>query len=235
MSPSPAVAPPRLDQASAYTTPRPDIAALVPPTSRRVLDVGCSNGELGLSLKHQLPGCTVHGLELNEAHARMAATRLDKVQCVDLDHFDWQQALAGERFDCIIFADVLEHLADPLRHLTAARAALAPQGRIVVSLPNVRHLSALVAIYVQGRFPRRDRGIFDRTHRHWFTLADGEALLREAGLEPIAQGLSLRFGDRGGGCLNRLLNRLPAPVQRWSPVREFLTYQVCFLAAAAPA
>lgn len=224
---------PTQEVTQAYTTPRPDIAALVPPTARRVLDVGCSNGALGHGLKHQLPGCTVHGLELSETFAKEAATKLDKVLCVNLDQFDWQQSLPGERYDCIIFADVLEHLAEPERHLAAARAALLPGGHVIVSLPNIRHLSALRAIYWNGSFPRRERGIFDRTHRHWFTLHDGQAMLREAGLSVIAEGQAMRFGDQGGGRMNRLLNRLPRGVQRWGPVRQFLTYQVCYLAKAA--
>ena len=43
-------------------------------------------------------------------------------------------------------------------------------------------------------------------------------------------GLALRWGDRGGGRMNRLLNMLPKRVQHWRPIREFLTYQVCLRA-----
>ena len=45
-----------------------------------------------------------------------------------------EQASAGVRPDVVILADVLEHLRDPLAVLRAARAALAPGGRLVLGL-----------------------------------------------------------------------------------------------------
>ena len=132
-----------------------------------------------------------------------------------------------------IFADVLEHLVEPQRCLMQARKRLMPGGSIVVSLPNVRHISALSSIFLGGRFPRRESGIFDRTHLRWFTIADAHTLLSDCGFRASSSSFALRWGDRGGGRLNRLLNRLPTAAQGWSPVREFLTYQVCLRAEAA--
>lgn len=208
-----------------YTTPRPDVAALVPAGARAILDVGCSNGALGRSLMAQVPGRVLCGIEADASFIAEAQREFELLVHADLNLLDWDAALAGRRFDCIIFADVLEHLVDPLRSLDQARAHLAPGGVLVVSLPNVRHLSALAAIFVGGRFPRRERGIFDRTHLRWFTIADGHALLAEAGLQVTAMNQALRWGDRGGGRMNRLLNRLPGPLRRWGPLRELLTYQ----------
>lgn len=224
----------RLQQLQAYTTTRPDVCALVPKGARRVLDVGCSNGALGLSLMHDRPGCLVDGIELDEEMARQAAQRLSHVTHTDLDRLDWTRWNAEARYDCIVFADVLEHLADPARHLIAARSRLTRDGCVVLSLPNVRHLSALVAIFVRGRFPRRARGLFDRTHLRWFTLCDAEALLADCGYAPDDRILSLRWGDQGGGRANRWLNRLPLGMREWAPVREFLTYQVSLRARPHP-
>jgi SAM-dependent methyltransferase len=218
---------------AAYTTPRPDVFGLVPAGAMKVLDVGCSNGALGLSLKVAMPGRRVSGIEFDPAFAREARDHLDQVIQADLNAMDWDEALAGQRFDCIVFADVLEHLADPTRCLMEARKRLQPGGSVVVSVPNIRHLSALWAIFVVGRFPRRDRGLFDRTHLRWFTIADVQVLLADAGLRACATRQSLRWGDAGGGRLNRLLNRLPTAVQQWAPVREFLSYQVCMRAEVA--
>ena len=115
-----------------------------------------------------------------------------------------------------------------------ARQHLRAGGCVVVSLPNIRHLSALRAIFLGGRFPQRDRGIFDRTHMRWFTITDAHALLADCGLKVSARDFALRWGDRGGGRINRLLNHLPKAAQQWTPVREFLTYQMCLRAEAAP-
>lgn len=225
---------PLVERDAAYTTTRQDVVGMVPAAARDILDVGCSNGALGRSLLAMKLGRRVCGIEGDGAFVEDAARYLQQVVHADLNCFEWNSALAGQFFDCIIFADVLEHLLDPQRCLQQAREHLAPGGSIVISLPNIRHLSALTAIYFGGCFPRRERGIFDSTHLRWFTLADARALLTSSGLTVSAMGLALRWGDRGGGRMNRLLNRLPLAVCHWTPVREFLTYQVC-LRAELPA
>lgn len=219
-----------LQRQAAYTTPRPDVFELVPPSARSVLDLGCSNGAFGHSLKRARPDRQVFGVEFDAAFAAEAGTRLDRVIQGDLNRFDWAGAWGSQRFDCIVFADVLEHLAQPADCLRQAVEYLQPGGCAVVSLPNVRHLPSFTSIFVSGTFPRRDRGLFDRTHLRWFTLADARRLIEDSGLAVEAASYGLRWGDRGGGLVNRVLNRLPPSVQHWGPVREFLTYQGCFRA-----
>jgi 2-polyprenyl-3-methyl-5-hydroxy-6-metoxy-1,4-benzoquinol methylase len=207
---------------------------MVPLAARHILDVGCSNGALGRSLLAGRADRSVCGIEFDPAFASEAAKHLDYVVTADLNMLDFDTALADRRFDCIIFADVLEHLIEPRRCLEQAIRFLQPGGCVVVSVPNIRHLSALWAIFLGGRFPQRDRGIFDRTHMRWFTITDAHALLSDCGLQVSALGLALRWGDRGGGRMNRLLNALPKFVQHWAPVREFLTYQMCLRAEPRP-
>jgi trans-aconitate methyltransferase len=211
----------------AYTTPRPDVFEMVPPQARAILDVGCSNGALGASLRHAVAGRQVWGVELDPDFAAQANQQLDGAVCADVSCLDWTSLWPGQQFDCIVFADVLEHLPDPAATLQAARQRLAPGGCMVVSLPNIRHLSALRAIYLGGRFPQRDRGIFDRTHLRWFTLADAYALMGAQQLQVRQASYAMRLGDQGGGRINRWLNRLPPAVQGLAPLREFLTYQFC--------
>lgn len=220
-------------QHAAYTTPRPDVFEMVPEATRTVLDLGCSNGAFGLSLKLARPGRTVCGVEYDPAFVEEARAKLDDVRQGDLNRFDWATAWPGRRFDCIVFADVLEHLVEPQACLRHAVELLAPGGCVVVSLPNIRHVSSLSALFFGGTFPRRERGIFDRTHLRWFTLRDAASLLTDAGLTVEGTSYGLRWGDRGGGLANRLLNRLPSWLQGWWLVREFLTYQACFRATRA--
>jgi SAM-dependent methyltransferase len=212
---------------TAYTSPRPDVLEMIPRNATAVLDVGCSNGELGFSVKQALPAATVAGIEIDPAFAEQARQRLDKVVCADLNSLDWASRLDGLSFDCIVFADVLEHLAQPARHLALAKSILKPGGCVVLSLPNIRHVSALYAIFARGTFPRNDRGLFDSTHLRWFTLADARAMLRDAGLNVERESYALRWRDKGGGALNRAMNRLPDGVKAWPWVREFLAYQTC--------
>jgi hypothetical protein len=67
----------------------------------------------------------------------------------------------------------------------------------------------------------------------WFTLEDTDGMLAEAGFRREQRILSLRWGDQGGGRMNRLLNRLPPAVQELAPLREFLSYQVTLRARPA--
>jgi SAM-dependent methyltransferase len=214
----------------AYTTPRLDILDLVPKSANCVLDVGCSNGELGHSLKKIKAGRQVFGLEYDEQFVIEASRRLDGVTRADLNSFVWRDTFLGRSFDCIIFADVLEHLIDPRKSVQQACEYLQPGGCMVVSIPNIRHMSAFGAIFLRGNFPQNDRGIFDRTHLRWFTISDARKLLSDCGLAVTECVVTLRWGDMGGGRVNRTLNRLPRWFKNWGPVRELLTYQVCLRA-----
>ena len=87
----------------------------------------------------------------------------------------------GGTFDAIVYADVLEHLVDPLGVLLRLNRALAPGGAVVVSIPNVAHLWVRLSL-LTGRFQYGHRGILDRAHLRFFTQRSLEALLREARL-----------------------------------------------------
>jgi 2-polyprenyl-3-methyl-5-hydroxy-6-metoxy-1,4-benzoquinol methylase len=219
---------------AAYTGARADIVDMIPASASRILDVGCSNGATGRALKAINPTRSVCGIEYDAEFARQAARDLDFVVHGDLNVLDWQVALGERRFDCIIFADVLEHIVSPQQCLQQAKQFLLPGGTIVVSLPNIRHVSALSSIFLQGNFPQRDRGIFDRTHLRWFTMRDGKEMLATSGFKVSATSQVLRWGDMGGGRMNKLLNRLPRSLTAWAPIREFFTYQFC-LRAELPA
>ena len=165
-------------RAHAYENPRPEVAALVPPGARRILDLGCASGALGAALKAR-QDCEVVGIESDPAYARDAEGRLDRVVCADLNAYDGDLG----RFDCLVAADVLEHLVDPWAVLQRWAAALEPGCLAVISLPNARHWEVFRELGLRGTFPRRPSGIFDATHLRWFALADIYGLCHAAGLE----------------------------------------------------
>jgi hypothetical protein len=63
---------------------RPELLALIPPSARRVVDIGCGAGRLGEALKARQPAEVV-GVELVEAAARLARGRLDQVLVGDVE------------------------------------------------------------------------------------------------------------------------------------------------------
>lgn len=165
----------------AYENPRPEVQALVPLTARRVLDLGCSSGVVGSALKER-QDASVLGVEIDAGYAEQAARRLDRVLVDDVETVLERDAPELGTFDCLLAADVLEHLRDPWRTLRLGVELLEPSGLAVVSVPNVRYWETFFQLGVRGTWPRRDEGIFDRTHLHWFTLRDTRDLMTGAGL-----------------------------------------------------
>ncbi len=143
---------------------------------RRALDVGAADGFLAELLTRQ--GWQVTALERDPAQAAKARGRCHEVIVADLDQA--APRLEGS-FDAIVYGDVLEHLNDPLPVLVALDRALAADGRVIVSVPNVAHLWVRFSLAL-GRWDYADRGILDRTHLRFFTKRSFAALLRDAGL-----------------------------------------------------
>jgi 2-polyprenyl-3-methyl-5-hydroxy-6-metoxy-1,4-benzoquinol methylase len=168
---------------------RPELRALVPIGARRVLDVGCGGGALGAALKAERPGCEVVGLEGFPEAAARARARLDEVLCLDLDSLEALPADAG-KFDAMVFGDVLEHLLDPLRLLRTLLPALADDGVLVLSIPNVKHWTVLYPLLVKDRWTYEDAGLLDRTHVHFFTGATAADMLADLGLELVHLGVN---------------------------------------------
>jgi methionine biosynthesis protein MetW len=211
-------------RALAYETPRPEIARRVPATARRVLDLGCAAGGLAALLKARGP-VEVVGVERDDAYAAAARARCDRVVHADVETLD--PAELG-RFDCLVAADVLEHLVDPWTALRAYARQLEPHGTAVVSLPNVAHWSTYAAL-ARGRWPRDPEGIHDATHLRWFTLRDAYALLAQAGLAVAAVDRRPRLLWRG----TRIDDVLGPAAVRVPAVRTLVTFQ--HVLAAYPA
>lgn len=150
--------------------------------TKRVLDVGCATGYLAQALVER--GCTVSGVELDDEAAQEARPYLERLVIGDLEDLDLAKAFGDDRFDVIVFGDVLEHLRDPLPVLRATKALLAERGSVVASIPNIAHGSVRLAL-LAGRFDYQDLGLLDSTHVRFFTRSSVEDLFREAGMVPI--------------------------------------------------
>jgi len=150
------------------------VRRLSPPG--RVLDVACGEGFAARDLVKD--GFQVCGIDRDRAALEKAALHYQQVILADVDSefppFDAQ-------FEVIIFADILEHLADPAAVFARFTALLAPGGLVVFSVPNVAHWYVRLSL-LRGRFDYGQRGILDRTHLRFFTLRTARRFLEEAGL-----------------------------------------------------
>jgi len=141
----------------------------------RILDVGSADGYLGAILKER--GHYVAAVESDPRLAKKARPIYDHFYQIDVDSFEFPE---DHEYDLIIFADVLEHLADPAAVLRRCFASLKDDGKIIVSVPNVANFVVRLSLLV-GRFDYGDRGILDRTHLRFFTLKTLTNLLHETG------------------------------------------------------
>jgi 2-polyprenyl-3-methyl-5-hydroxy-6-metoxy-1,4-benzoquinol methylase len=154
------------------------VVDLVPPKSR-VLEFGCATGYMSEVLASRR-GCSVVGIEVAPAAAEVARGRCEKVLVGDAETMDLSEALGRDRFDAILFADVLEHLRDPAALLKAVRPFLAKGGSVIASIPNIAHGSVRLAL-LHGEFRYRELGLLDNTHLRFFTRESVQDLFEESG------------------------------------------------------
>jgi 2-polyprenyl-3-methyl-5-hydroxy-6-metoxy-1,4-benzoquinol methylase len=159
---------------------RAEVTRLFPRPIRELLDVGCARGAAGRALKRQMAGLRVTGIEKDPVYAASAREALDRV--IEGEAPDALRALLAEeaRFDALLFADVLEHLEDPIGVLRQARGLAEPGATLLASVPNAGHLS-LVRDLLLGRFDPVPAGLADASHLRWFTKGFLREALEEAG------------------------------------------------------
>ena len=171
---------------------RTELDPFIPDDATTVVDVGCGHGLLGA--RHRRPGRQVIGIEPDWDLAREATRRLDLVLPVGAE--EGLSALKP-KLDCVVFADVLEHLVDPVGALAKAAGVLAPGGRIVASLPNSAWVPVLRSL-AAGRWDPTVAGVQARDHLAPMTPASFRRLAAECGLRvirevPLAAPLSWRL------------------------------------------
>jgi SAM-dependent methyltransferase len=195
---------------------------------RRVLDVGCAGGYLGAILASR--GYRVTGID------SPGAARAGFPESIELLEADLDMGLPPltGRFDFVICADVLEHLRRPAILLRDLRGVIATGGRLAASLPNSGHAYFRWNV-LTGRFPADDRGLFDRTHLHFYTWRGWLDLFHGAGLHVetlrcsgVPIGLALPKWE--GSAAIRSLERMSYESARWW--KTMFAYQ--FIVTAAP-
>lgn len=142
-----------------------------------VLEVGCACGGTLLAIKNKFKNSNLHGIELNDATASIAAQIAD----VRSDDIEKGAITYPENyFDYIIFGDVLEHLYDPWKVLKYLKMHLKPTGKIIASIPNIMHHSVIDSL-LKGSWSYADSGLLDRTHIRFFTLQEIEKMFLQTG------------------------------------------------------
>ncbi len=169
------------------------IAELPFDPTASILEIGCGSGDTGALALQKGRAERYVGVELMEEPAAIASDRLTRVLVGDVEQMtlDFQPA----EFDGLIMSEVLEHLRDPEALLMRLHRFVRPGGMVLASSPNVAHWKVLREL-LSGRFPQKDRGVFDRTHLRWFTPDSFAAMFERAGFQVVSVRPVRRFSAR---------------------------------------
>lgn len=137
----------------------------------RVLELGPANGRLTRYMSEELQ-CQVDIVEIDEESGKEAAA-FANLACLgpvdgDIDAGRWMERLAGNTYDYIVCADVLEHLRNPGKVLGDCLGFLKKGGSLIASVPNIAHNAVIISL-LNGYFDYRNLGLLDNTHIHFFT------------------------------------------------------------------
>jgi hypothetical protein len=143
---------------------------------------------------------------------------------------------SSDLFDCIICADVLEHLREPEKVLRRIREWLRPEGCLVTSIPNVRNHTVIRSL-LAGNWTYESAGLLDEDHVRFFTRREIEKMLFQTGFE--IQEMQMTPGEgyaawASQGCPAKLdIGPFQLRAASRSEAEEFFAYQ--YLTRAIPA
>lgn len=150
-----------------YSSIRYEIEELLPDFSKNVLDIGCGDGSTLNWLKSNNKCKNIYGVEISDASCLKAKKILNDVVNVNVE--DDVDLFPGKVFDLILILDTLEHLVNPWNFLKKIKSKLSDNGSIVISIPNVRHYSIIINLFIKGEWEYEESGILDNTHLRFFT------------------------------------------------------------------
>jgi SAM-dependent methyltransferase len=153
---------------------------LAPAQPGRALDCGCGAGANARILRAR--GWDVTGVTLSPGERDRASAYCTQVVVADLEQPLPDAVEAG--YDLVLLSHVLEHLTHPDRLLAEAKRVLAPDGVVLVALPNLLFYRVRLNLLL-GRFDYERDGILDETHLRFYTFASGAALLERNGLRVV--------------------------------------------------
>ncbi len=193
-------------------------------SNKIVLDIGCYQGANAKYLKDKYDNVKYIGLEGDAEAILNTYSEVDEIHQSDLDTINFS-SLNITNVDFIILGDILEHLKEPDALMGKIKKIIHQDALIVVSIPNIQYYETFLQL-ILGNFPRRERGIFDKTHLRWFTYKEFRKMV-EYDYEIIKFSRSFRLVD--GNCCGFLnqYNKYFLPL--FFLFAPFFTYQMQFI------
>lgn len=99
-----------------------------------LLNIGC--GRSNFLKRVEDTGYKVFAIDFNKDSVEFTKNKLGIKDAYAVDVFDFAKDYKGEKFDVIVFFEVLEHLGSPAKFIEAFKGILKGDGYIVLSVPN---------------------------------------------------------------------------------------------------
>ena len=192
------------------------------PEGADVLDLGCSQGLLAGPLRAK--GVRLTGVDVGPAEG--VAAELERYFQRDLE--EPLELPTGRAFDWVVCSDVIEHLRNRTELLRSVRRYLKPDGRLLISTPNVALWFYRLSL-LAGRFEYGPRGVLDETHVHLYTRATFKRAVEKAGFRVVRERVTalpfeVVFESTGRSRLMRWVARGYHALARLWP--EMFAYQI---------
>jgi 2-polyprenyl-3-methyl-5-hydroxy-6-metoxy-1,4-benzoquinol methylase len=156
-----------------YYEPSSDtIASSVPRTARNVLSIGVGSGETERTLQNL--GLRVVAVPLDAVISSHAHSGGIEVTSSDLGTA--RELLCAERFDCIIYSNILHLVPDPVATLRSFSDLLSDHGLVVARLANMFNYKEVIRTGI--RMPLD----YEKTGVHFCSGSTGRRWLHRAGL-----------------------------------------------------
>jgi predicted TPR repeat methyltransferase len=144
-----------------------------------LLDLGAAGGELGAALRDRFTRTI--GFEYDSDRIPQLGRHFDQAVITDLETV--RRLPNGVRV--IVLADIIEHLRNSSALLHCVHEALAADGRLYLSVPNIANITVRLGLLF-GVFEYRERGILDFTHLRFFTMRTIRREVENAGFRILA-------------------------------------------------
>ena len=206
-----------------FSNIRKDLINLIDANAKdlKILEVGAAYGETLYYLKQNGIASEAVGVDIFEdVKNKQNYKPLDRFIFGDIEKIELPEY--NQYFDLILLPDVLEHLFEPKSVLETLKKYLKEDGKIIVSMPNIRYYSALYKIVLKGDFKYEESGIFDYTHVRFYCRKNIQELLETAGYTILKQESSIK--NYQGKSLSKLINLITFGI-----FEEFFSTQYFFV------
>lgn len=161
---------------------RADLLEMCDWKDKSVLELGCKSGLMSRYAKDHYGVAYWLGIDLDEKALSQAKENVDLA--IKADGEISLPVLHQKKFDRIVCADFLEHLAYPWQILKGLQKYINKKGLLIASFPNVGHWS-IVQDLIKGRFDEAPSGILCVSHLRFGTKISWNNWFEKSGWEII--------------------------------------------------